>query len=160
MFKIIPLIMLLFANDASAQRTITVDRADRLILDSLISDRGEKLLLINIWATWCIPCREEFPELVKLEKEFRDKLDVIALSVDYIDELESKVIPFLQSQNVDFPAFIKGFSKDEELINYFDKKWNGALPATFIYDKKGARIKFIEGKRSFESFSSILKSYL
>ena len=68
-----------------------------------------------------------------------------------------KVLPFLKQNNVHFPVYINGFDKDEKLIKFFNDKWNGALPGTFIYDKKGKQIKFLEGKQSYESFSSIIK---
>lgn len=142
---------------SAAQNNIEVDAADRASLDALIENRDGKLLLINIWATWCIPCREEFPDLVKISDTFSEELEVVALSVDFKDEVEKKVLPFLIEQEVNFKVLINEFKKDENLINYFNKDWTGAIPATFIYDKKGKQIKFIEGKQSYESFSSSLK---
>ena len=125
-------------------------------LNDIIKKRDNKLLLINVWATWCIPCREEFPDLVKLADKYEKELEIIAISVDYEDEVETKVKPFLAKNNVNFKVYINGFKKDQEIIEFFNNDWNGALPGTFIYDRKGKQIKFIEGKRSFESFSSLL----
>ena len=125
-------------------------------LNSIIENRDDKILLINVWATWCIPCREEFPDLVKLADKYRRELEIIAISVDYEDEIETKVKPFLDENNVNFKVHLNGFKKDEEIIDFFNKEWNGALPGTFIYNKKGKQVKFIEGKRSFERFSSII----
>lgn len=129
-------------------------------LNKLITERGGKILLINVWATWCIPCREEFPDLVRLQNKYKDQLDIVALSVDYEDEIESKIIPFLKENRVKFPVFVNGFQKDEELINFFNKNWNGALPGSFIYSKDGIQTNFLEGKQSYESFSSIIENLL
>ena len=129
-------------------------------LDEIISNRNDKLLLVNAWASWCIPCREEFPDLVELSKIYKNELDVIAISVDYEEDIKAKVLPFLNKNKVEFPVYLSGFKKDEELINYFSKEWNGALPGTAIYDKSGKQIKFLEGKQSYESFSSIIKTIL
>src|ERR687884_723345 len=53
-------------------------------------------LLINFWATWCDPCREEFPDLVKIDTEFRSKgLDFIAISLDDPPDVKTKVPAFL-----------------------------------------------------------------
>lgn len=123
-------------------------------LNQVIANRNGKLLLINVWATWCVPCRKEFPALVKLSEKYSKTLDVIAISVDYEDVVEDNVIPFLRKNNVEFPVFISGFEKDEDLINYFNKDWNGALPASIIYDSAGNKVEFLEGKHSFEGFSS------
>jgi len=125
-------------------------------LRSIISNRGDKFLLVNVWATWCIPCREEFPDLVKLFNKYKSDLDIIAISVDYPEEVEGKVIPFLNEIEVPFPVFVSRFNKDSELIELLSNKWNGALPGTFIYNKEGIQIKFLEGKQSFEGFSSII----
>lgn len=134
-----------------------VKSIDQNKLNSIIENREGKLLLINIWATWCVPCREEFPDLVELSQHYQNELDVIAISVDFTEDIQTKIKPFLKKNEVEFPVYIAGFEKDEQLINYFSKKWNGAIPATFIYDKKGKQVEFLEGKHSFESFSSLIK---
>ncbi len=156
MNKLIFLFFVLFFISISSQtKVLTVGKED---LKKTINERNNKSLLINIWATWCIACREEFPDLVRLSQEYSNKIDFIAISVDYPDEVGSKVIPFIDKNNVTFPVYISGFNKDEELIELLNKNWNGALPASFIYDKEGVQIKFLEGKHSYDSFSSILKA--
>ena len=129
-------------------------------LNQIIANRSGKLLLINVWATWCVPCRKEFPALVKLSEKYSESLDVIAISVDYEDVVDKKVIPFLRKNNVEFPVFISGFAKDEEIINYFNKDWNGALPASIIYNSEGKKLEFLEGKHSFEGFSSRIEKFM
>jgi len=119
-------------------------------LKSLIDDRSGNPLLINVWATWCAPCREEFPDLVKLANKYADKLDVIGISVDFPEELDSKIIPFLKKQNADFKNYVIKVIEPEDFINMFNEEWSGAIPATFIYDGKGKQVKFLFGKQSFE----------
>jgi thiol-disulfide isomerase/thioredoxin len=132
---------------------IAVEKIDKPKLEQLLNNRDGKVLFINLWATWCIPCREEFPSIIKLVNEFKDKpVDFYGISTDYPDEVESKIIPFLIKQNVNFINLVNGYEEDEDLINAFDKKWNGALPATFIFDKYGKKISFLEGKQSFQKF--------
>ena len=130
---------------------------DQNELNSLIKNREGKLLLINIWATWCVPCREEFPDLVKLSQLYQDELDLVAISVDFIEDIETKIEPFLKQNKVEFPVYLNGFKNDEQLINYFSKAWNGAIPATFIYNQQGRKAKFLEGKHSIKSFSSLIE---
>ena len=139
-----------------AKKSISVELIDQAKLEEIISDRNNKILLINIWATWCIPCREEFPDLVKLSESYKSKIDIIAISVDFEDQLNSKVLPFLESVDVNFPIYISNFKNDEQLIKFLNIEWSGALPATFIYSDNGEQIKFLEGKQSYESFSSII----
>jgi thiol-disulfide isomerase/thioredoxin len=118
-----------------------------------------KILLINTWATWCLPCKEEFPDLIRLASKYKDSdVAIIGVSVDYPDEVDSKVIPFLSSQQVNFPNFVQNFKEPEDLINLFNEKWRGAVPATFIYDKKGNQRAFLLGKHTFEEFMSEIES--
>ena len=62
---------------------------------------GDKPCIIDFYADWCAPCREEFPDLVKLASRYDDKIDVVGISVDFPEEIDSKVIPFLKKQNAD-----------------------------------------------------------
>jgi len=80
---------------ANFESSVEVKEINEDLLNNLIKNRNGKILLINVWAAWCIPCREEFPDLVKLAYNYKDDLDVIAISVDYKDEIETKVKPFL-----------------------------------------------------------------
>jgi thiol-disulfide isomerase/thioredoxin len=153
-------ILLSFLTYGQSDDSIDIKSIAQNEIDNLIENRKGKLLLINIWATWCIPCREEFPDLVELSQNYQNELDVVAISVDFKEDIENKIIPFLKKNKVEFPVYINGFKKDDQLINYFSKDWNGAIPATFIYDKNGKQVKYIEGKHSFESFSSIIQKLI
>lgn len=130
---------------------IIVETIDKAKLAKLIKERKGKILFLNLWATWCVPCREEFPSIVKLANEIKD-VEFVGISVDFPDEVNSKIIPFLKSNKVNFTNYVDGFSGDEELINALDKKWNGALPATFIFDAKGNKQAFLQGRKTYEEF--------
>ncbi len=67
----------------------------------IASYEGEKAILINIWATWCAPCVEEFPEIVELQRHYPDKLKVIFISADFPDSRD-RALEFLKKQNVDW----------------------------------------------------------
>src|SRR5688572_1785120 len=65
-----------------------------------------KPLLINFWATWCVPCREEFPDLVKLDGEYKGKIDFITISLDFEEELNTGVPQFLKLMKADMPTYL------------------------------------------------------
>ncbi len=95
-------------------------------------------LLVNFWATWCDPCREEFPDLVKIDKEYRSKgLDFIAISLDDLSEIKTEVPKFLREMRATMPAYLLNVPDPEKAINAIDPRWSGALPATFLYDAQG-----------------------
>jgi len=118
-------------------------------IQQAVRDSGSRAVLVNIWASWCGPCREEFPGLVRMAREFRTQgLKVIFVSADFDTDLPA-VKKFLAEHGVDFPSYIKA-EKDQPFIDTLDKRWSGALPATFIYDGAGHLQDFWEGKASFQ----------
>jgi thiol-disulfide isomerase/thioredoxin len=97
-----------------------------------------KPLLVNYWATWCDPCREEFPDLVKLDAHYRPKgLDFIAITLDDLADIKTGVPGFLREMHAQMPVYLLNLSDPEPAINMVDPKWGGALPATFLYNAKG-----------------------
>jgi thiol-disulfide isomerase/thioredoxin len=114
-----------------------------------VGTAGKDAVVLNVWATWCVPCREEFPDLVRLQREYRDRgLGLMLVSADFDDRLP-EVKRFLQNQGVDYPSYLKT-GDDMEFINALSPKWSGALPATFIYDRAGKLRFFHEGKVTFQ----------
>ncbi len=138
-----------------------VEKIDQTLLEKIIKNRNGKVLFLNVWATWCAPCKEEFPDLVKLADKYKNlKVDFIGLSVDYPDEVDSKIIPFLKKNKANFKIYVNDFDDVEDLINFLNKKWNGAIPATFIFDKTGKQQKYILGMRDFDEFDKELNEVL
>ena len=116
-----------------------------------VREPGAKAVLINLWATWCGPCREEFPGLVRVAHKYQGQgLKVILVSADD-DKDMAEVKKFLAAEGVDFPAYIKA-EKDQPFIDGLGKQWTGALPATFLYDGSGKLRDFWEGGATFNVF--------
>ncbi len=124
-----------------------------------VRNSGEKVVLVNVWATWCSPCLEEFPELVKLQRNYAGKgLRVIFVSADFAEEVDG-VYEFLAKQGVDFRTYLKT-GNDEEFISTLNPGWSGALPATLIFDGGGRLVNFREGKASYEKFERMVLDIL
>jgi thiol-disulfide isomerase/thioredoxin len=122
-------------------------------LQAMFDSHKGKVVLVNFWATWCKPCVKEFPELMKLYQNYKDKgFELVFISLDDLSEIDSKLKPFLVKYNVDFTTYYNTFAKPEELIDYIDKSWVGAIPSTYIYDKEGVLKKSILGNKTYEQF--------
>ena len=107
-------------------------------MQALLKRDGARPLLVNYWATWCDPCREEFPDLVKIDKQYRPKdLDFIAISLDDLSDLKTAVPKFLREMGAEMPNYLLNVSDPEPAIKLVDPAWDGALPATFLYNQKG-----------------------
>ncbi len=128
---------------------------------SIIDSSKGKVTLVNFWATWCPPCVKEFPELVKLYKDYKDKdFNLIFVSLDDNSEVESKLIPFLKKQGVDFTSYHADLKKPEELIDFIDKSWQGEIPYTKIYDKEGNLCATFLGNKTYEQFETEIKKVM
>jgi thiol-disulfide isomerase/thioredoxin len=111
---------------------------------------GAAAVLVNVWATWCVPCREEFPDVLRVAREFQGRgLRLVLVSADFSDAT-SDVAEFLAERGVDFPTFIKA-GKDDDFVDGLDRRWTGAIPATFVYDGRGKLVRYWEGKADYKS---------
>ena len=109
---------------------------------------GASAVLVNVWATWCAPCREEFPDLLHVARELAPRgLRLVLVSVDFAED-EAVTTKFLTSQGVDFPTFHRT-GKDEAFVDGREPQWSGSIPATFLYDANGKLVRFWEGKASY-----------
>ncbi len=107
-------------------------------LKDLLTKEREHPLLVNFWATFCDPCREEFPDLVKIDKDYRPQsLEFVTVSLDDLSDIKTSVPQFLSSMKATMPAYLLDDSDPEPAIRFMDAKWNGGLPATFLYNAKG-----------------------
>ena len=97
---------------------------------SLAAQRG-KVVLVNIWATWCHPCREEIPELIAIHSRYRDRgLELIGVSVD-TDGYDEAIRTFMADYKMTFPVWR---DPDERISTQFLAV---GVPATFLIDKAG-----------------------
>jgi thiol-disulfide isomerase/thioredoxin len=107
-------------------------------MQALLKRDGSRPLLVNYWATWCDPCRDEFPDLVRIDKDYRAKgLDFIAITLDDLADIDTEVPKFLRLMNARMPVYLLNVTDPEPTINSIDPRWGGALPATFLYNNQG-----------------------
>lgn len=138
-----------------------VQKIDHKKIIELVRQGRHKVTLVNIWATWCEPCRDEMPGLVRLRREYRDKdVDVILVSADDIEKADSTVPRMLHKLGVDFPTYIDNDSTDEAFITGMNPDWSGALPASFLYDRDGKFVEMMVGGKSYETFEKVIKKIL
>ncbi len=123
---------------------------DTKTLESLIKPKG-KPLLINFWATWCDPCREEFPDLVKLDAMYRGKVDVITISLDDVEDIDGVVTKFLAEMKAEMPAYLLKTDDQDAAIQMVSKDWAGNLPLTMFVDTAGKVAYLRNGKLRFDT---------
>jgi thiol-disulfide isomerase/thioredoxin len=146
----------------AAKLPAAVREIDPKALQGLLKRETARPLLVNFWATWCDPCREEFPELVKIDTQYREKgLDFIAVSLDDLAEIKTAVPAFLREMRATMPAYLLNAGDPDVAVSAVDPEWHGALPATFLFDSQGkitykrfGRIKPLELRAAIEKVMS------
>ncbi|HEY6865688.1 MAG TPA: TlpA disulfide reductase family protein [Candidatus Eisenbacteria bacterium] len=128
-------------------------------IQALAARPGARATLVNVWATWCAPCREEFPGLLRVSRaRARDGLRLVLVSADFEEQLPA-VRSFLAGRGVTDTTYLKT-GDDMPFINTMSPDWSGALPATFVYDAHGRLVRFWEGMADEARFSSAVNEAL
>jgi len=144
------------AGDGRDAEIVPVSAAQ--VREVVAAARGN-VVLLNVWATWCNPCREEFPHLMRLQRDLAAQgFSLVLVSADFDSQLP-KVSEFLAGHGVDFPIY-RRVGSDAEFIDGIDPRWSGALPATFLYDRGGTLRDFWEGQLSYEGFLERVRPWL
>lgn len=102
-----------------------------------LSDYNGKVLLVNLWATWCGPCRRETPELVKLHKEFQSRgVELIGLSTENPDASDQSVRDFVKTYNVDYQV---GWATPQVALTLMQGR--DSIPQSFVITREGRIMK-------------------
>jgi peroxiredoxin len=119
---------------------------------NLRSLEGQKVVIVNFWATWCGPCRHEIPDFNGVYSRYRDRgVEMLGISVD--PSPEDEVPPFLQTNPIQYPVL----AGSPELTYKYGIR---GLPTTFIIDRSGRIAKRIIGMTNAATLEAELEKLL
>lgn len=131
--------VLIFVFVLAGFREESLPRVEMLSFEQLepyLHKSSDTLYLVNFWATWCSPCREELPAIQAVEKKYRDnKLKVLLVSLDFPKQLESRLKPFIRENKINSRVILLNDPDQNKWIDKVDPSWSGELPFTLIYSK-------------------------
>ncbi len=151
--------LLLAAEDAESvdhllePETIHPATADQF--RAVLEHHRGKVVVVNYWATWCIPCLQELPELDLLQERYGERgLVVLAISMDDPDKLEDRVKPFFAKRAPGLVSYLASAGEDDsvEFVTSFDPEWPGALPTTMFFDRGGELTNIHLGRMLYAEF--------
>ena len=146
------LLFLLFPLLLNAQ---TVPSLSYNELKPLLNQKGDKIYVVNFWATWCAPCIKELPYFEVLNQ--REDVQVLLVSLDFPKHKESRLLPFIKKNKLQAKVVLLDDADENYWINDIHPNWSGALPATLIYTKK--QRGFYEQSFTASKLDKILKLF-
>jgi thiol-disulfide isomerase/thioredoxin len=150
---------------AAPQASNRPTRPDPKIIDAqgyqeLVQQYRGKPLLVTFWATWCEPCRDEYPMLNQLAKEYAPKgLHVVGVNLDDDGDL-ILMRRFIARYNPVFPNFRKQKGGESDFTQAVLPGWNGAIPASVFYAKDGRQIGHLVGENNRDTYEAAIRMVL
>ncbi|HUP21541.1 MAG TPA: TlpA disulfide reductase family protein [Thermoanaerobaculia bacterium] len=113
----------------------------------LLEHRRGQVVLVNLWATWCIPCVQELPDLSLLQERYGDRgLQVIGVSFDDPSRLDTRVRPFFAEKAPTLISYLQTEADQYTFVTPLDPDWVGAMPTSFFIDRAGKVAKSHAGR--------------
>jgi thiol-disulfide isomerase/thioredoxin len=132
------------AQSASERELKSVDPA---AIKAMVAANKGKVVFLNFFATYCVPCHTEFPDIMKLQTKYKNSLQVVEVSMnDRTDAAErAEMLKYVEEQKPPFPVYIAS-STDDEFYKSMDPRWaqSEALPMTMIFDRDGKEAHFYQ----------------
>jgi len=126
----------------------------------MLATHKGRIVLVDFWATWCVPCRAEMPQLVKLSEKLKARgFDLVTVSADE-PEKEAAALQVLKQDAVAAPFYLKKAGDDDKFYNLVDAKWSGEMPAMFIYDRTGKRVRSFLGETPVKDIEAAIQKLL
>lgn len=152
-----PIALTLTALLAATAPAPTPATADTVL--AAVRRPGATVTLVNVWATWCVPCREEFPDLLRLRRTFGPRgFRLVLVNADFGDARD-EARRFLGDQGVDFASLHKE-QDDDAFIRALGGGWSGALPASFVFDGSGKLVDSWEEKATYAELEKKIQPFL
>jgi thiol-disulfide isomerase/thioredoxin len=157
--------LLLFACGTGLAAPQTTAPHDPQLIDAqgyqkLLEQYRGKPVLITFWATWCEPCRDEYPMLNELAKQYAPKgLHVVGVDLDQDGDL-ILMRRFIARYKPVFPNYRKKAGGEDVFVQAVLPGWNGAIPASFFYAKDGRQIGHLLGAGNRETYEAAIRSLL
>jgi thiol-disulfide isomerase/thioredoxin len=156
--KLLASLVVVAAALAAQGKLTPVDQAS---YPKVIAAHKGKVVLANFWATWCVPCRKEMPQLVQLSHKLAARgFDLVMISADEAEQ-QSAAAKLLQDNRVDGATYLLKTLDNDKFYPAVDAQWSsGELPALFLYDRSGKRVRSFFGETSIADLEAAITKLL
>jgi thiol-disulfide isomerase/thioredoxin len=120
------------SSEVASKEKVSLDLIDEKGIKVLVKNDGNKLRLVNVWATWCGPCISELPELVAMNRMYRRRnFELVTISADAPD-IKDRALEVLKEKEVSASNYLFDGNDKYKLMDAVDAKSSGALPHTLL----------------------------
>jgi len=128
--------------------------------ESMVDAHHGHVLVVDFWATWCLPCREEMPAVVALARRYaKEGVQLATVSADDSGQMR-QAERFLDSVRAPAARYVERSKDDGEFIAAIDTAWTGALPTLFIYDRAGRKVRSLIGEMPTDTLVAVVRAAL
>lgn len=121
---------------AWAEDKVTLKRVSASELDDAIAAHRGKIVVVDFWATYCAPCKKEFPNLVQIHKQYAGKVVAVSVTVDDEEDAD-KALKFLKQQNATFENYLLA-----EPAKVYQQRYQFiAVPCVLVFGKDGKLVR-------------------
>jgi len=114
------------------QEPVELQALDEARLKKLVKNDTDKLLVVNVWATWCGPCVKELPEFVTMHRMYRKRdFQLVTISLDEPDQKE-QALKTLREKHLSATNYISAIENKDKFGDGLDKEWPGPVPYTLL----------------------------
>lgn len=128
------------AAAADASGSVSVDIRSWKQVEAMIAEHRGRVVVVDVWSTWCVPCLREFPHLVALHEAYPERVACISVNIDYAgvpdeppESFQAKVLAFLRARRAAFQNVICS-DPDEQVLRELQIS---SIPAVLVYDRQG-----------------------
>ena len=150
-------IALFCASVSSFAQQAEVIKFDKL--RSLLDEEGDKVHVINFWATWCAPCVKELPLFEALNAKKDPNIKVTLVSLDFADEI-NKVNSFISKRKIKSSVLLLDEIDYNSWIDRVEKSWGGAIPATLFINQRTGERKFVDKELKDGELEKVIESLI
>lgn len=154
------------AAEAKAAPAAVPEAGDPSLIDlggykNVVGKYRGKGVMVVFWATWCVPCRNEYPMVVSLAREYeRQGLAVVGVSLDEDTDIEP-VRRFLSDNRPGFPNYRVKFGDDPDAFYQgVNPEWRGAMPQTDFYGRDGHLARYFVGAKGRDAYVQAIRLIL
>ena len=146
------------AESTDATRAPAAELLDAAGLRQRLAAQRGKIVVLNLWATWCVPCLREIPDLVAVAQELAPRgVTLLGLSMDEPSALDGQVEQFRRKHCPQFHTALRATADMDSIVSVVDPAWNEILPTTYLIGRDGQRAKKNQGKRTLDQYRALIK---